>query len=130
MTTLATGMTDGLKRAARVLELVKLEALEHLYVMAYHNGRENGFAVRGWDRMWVFSEDRRSDYMVLYVGKATEFGAGNVPSDKVYSAKRLLKTEEELAAVLTTKLQEDVKFYVEVIKVKYPDKPQGAESRP
>lgn len=101
-------MTSGLKRSLRVLELVKFKDNDFLYVTSYQNGRENGFAVRGWDRQWVFSEDRRSDYMVLYTGKANEFGLGNMPSDEIYAHKRMFKDEHELARVLTVELEQEL----------------------
>lgn len=110
MVTLADLVTQGLAQAMRVLDLVKLESGSHLYVMTYQNGRENGFAVRGWNRMWVFSEDRRSDYMVLYVGDSHEFHQGNIPSEAVYAQKRLFASVEELVKVLTEELEQESFF--------------------
>lgn len=116
MTTLADKMTDALKRAVKVLKMVEVPKDTHVYVVTYHNGRENGFAIVGWHRTWVFSEDRRSDWLVLYTGKMTEFGTGNVPSDEVYANKQLFKSEETLAKELTGLIEGDTAIYQSAVE--------------
>jgi hypothetical protein len=68
------------------------------------NGREAGFRITSPDyrKSVVFSENRNSDSIVLYVGRATEFSMqGNVPSEAVYKASHHFGEEDYLGAAKT-----------------------------
>lgn len=81
-------------QAVGVLAAVKYLTDKELYLEPYLNGRECGFAIRitnniGSDKKIVFSETRRSDKIVVYVGRSTDFSMeGNSPSDEVYKNAR------------------------------------------
>lgn len=55
-------------------------------VEPYINGRESGFSIRvfGSELQAVFSENRNSDNIVLYLDIWQNFNNGNVPSDVAY----------------------------------------------
>lgn len=95
---------EPLGRALRILKLVRLGRLSEtqqarVYVQAYSNGREQGFAVVVQDLMLAFAEHRRSDAIVVYVGRLADFSApGNVPSDEVYRAAKLFEARRGLRA--------------------------------
>ena len=60
------------------------------------NGRENGFAIYKptTDKKVVISNDRRSDAIVVYSGKLTDFGmSGNNLSDNVYNHSKHFDTD-------------------------------------
>jgi hypothetical protein len=93
MATLKNRMKDSLRRAHRVLESVELSDLsdaeqEEITVSTFENCREAGYAVavKGLkiDLKIVWAECRNSDEMVAYVGKAADFGTGNIPNEHVY----------------------------------------------
>jgi hypothetical protein len=100
-------MKTSLKRALRVLGLVKLDALSkearsNILVECYENCREQGFAVVVMglkdSTKLVFAENRNSDCMVLYVGSRKEFNTGNIPSETVYQAARYFSAERGIQA--------------------------------
>ncbi|RDJ35726.1 MAG: hypothetical protein DWQ19_12985 [Crenarchaeota archaeon] len=64
---------------------------EMLIVEPYCNGREQGFALELNNKKVAFSEGRNSDYIVIYCGKSTDFSDGNIPSEKVYTNRRLVE---------------------------------------
>lgn len=83
-------------RATAVLAIVMAETEERKFnswsVEPYLNGRESGYAIADWHRDYkaVFSEFRRSDSIVVYLGKTTDFSMqGNSPNDEVYKDMNL-----------------------------------------
>lgn len=67
----------------------------------YQNGREHGWSIqnRKTGGQVAFSEFRRSDQIVVYLGTVTDFEmAGNVPSDKVYNKKEFFSYDQATAA--------------------------------
>lgn len=92
--------SDKMELARRVVDEVnRLTPKDDLYLEAYANGREQGYSImnfRGKEyRRVAFSEFRRSDDLVVYFGKHTEFSMqGNVPSDKVYTDARFFDSNK------------------------------------
>lgn len=92
--TLKSTMHTSLKRAERILGMVKLGGLskaerEEVCVRAYANCREQGYAVTvnglKTKLMLVFAECRGSDSIVVFVGEPNDFEtAGNIPNENVY----------------------------------------------
>jgi hypothetical protein len=92
--TLKSTMHTSLKRAERILGMVKLGGLskaerEEVCVRAYSNCREQGYAVTvnglKTKLMLAFAECRGSDSIVVYVGEPKNFEtAGNIPDENVY----------------------------------------------
>jgi len=76
------------KVLAAVKSLLRSEKNDDTYAMieSYVNCREQGFALCSQDDKKVaFSEFRRSDEIVVYFGKRTDFAFNtNIPSDEVY----------------------------------------------
>ena len=67
----------------------------------YQNGREHGWSLknRSTGGQVAFSEFRRSDQIVLYLGKVTDFEmAGNVPNDEVYAKKEFFSYDDAVLA--------------------------------
>lgn len=99
-------MTLGNAKANAVLAVffdMFREKAYKLHVEAYVNGREQGFCLNNYtsNRKVSFSEDRRSDSIVVYFGFGNDFSMqGNVPSEEVYrkSAKDFKYNEYEKAA--------------------------------
>ena len=61
---------------------------------AYQNGRETGYALINYSiktPMVVFSEDRHSDFLVVYVGYMVDFAWNHIPTDKIYENKKLFR---------------------------------------
>ena len=83
------------------------------HVECYANGREHGFAIKGYGVVKggfgvAFSENRNSDSIVVYVGKYNDFGmAGNVPSEDVYRASKHFAYNEiyEAARLIVEKVR-------------------------
>lgn len=68
-----------------------------LLLECYENGREHGYAVLSDTgmRLAVFANNRRTDGIVVYTGAASEFHPqGNIPSDEIYSRRRLFSHDE------------------------------------
>lgn len=113
-------LKEGLARSLKVLARVKVPAdfKDWVYIEAYANGREHGFAICGFNRKLVFSESRNSDSMVLYIGKVTDFSmAGNVPSEKTYGEKLFFGPENddaELVEFIEQDLKKQLKNLVQV----------------
>lgn len=91
--TLKSTMHPSLKRAERILGLVKLDELtkaerEEVCVRAYENCREQGYSVSvsglKTKLMMSFAECRGSDSIVVYVGTPEDFGTGGIPNELVY----------------------------------------------
>ncbi len=63
----------------------------------YQNGREHGWSLRNRknEKQVAFSENRKSDSLVLYVGTNMDFEmAGNVPSDSIYAKKEFFSYDD------------------------------------
>jgi len=102
-------------RSEKVLRLLRKElatwdAVGEAYVNLYKNGREEGFAVLIYlpvdlnepfkDRMVVFSQNRNSDQLVVYMGdrRTAKFGCGvNPVSEEMDQKAEYFKTEKQAA---------------------------------
>ena len=80
-----------MKQADKVLAAVKKLVTGTFWLYPYQNGREHGWALVAntstgdGHRQVCFSEDRRSDNIVVYTGDlACFYPAGNVPNDSAY----------------------------------------------
>lgn len=71
-----------------------------LFLEPYANGRERGWALYNRDgNKVVFSENRNSDSIVVYVGKVGDFEmCGNVPSEKAYKKKEFFSCTDPMLA--------------------------------
>ena len=75
---------------AQLFAIIDEDCDKTLYLESYVNGREHGYAITvdlltDDEVKVVFSEYRRSDAIVVYVGTARDFSLqGNVPSEEVY----------------------------------------------
>ncbi len=100
-------------RAIRVLELLTSDMVggETPIIEAYSNGREQGFHFTLMTSMFrcSFSEDRRSDQMVLYsthgMENITDFSTANGPNDELYRNKTLFDTPEGLVLEVVKRVQ-------------------------
>ena len=77
------------KVLAHVRKLTKGKRGE-LCILAYKNGRENGYTLAGWKKTKgllevTFSENRNSDHIVVYVGQTVD----DTITDKAYESKKL-----------------------------------------
>lgn len=79
--------------AKAVLRLVgKISGAE---LQPYKNGRENGVALLLKDRQAVWSENRNSDDIVVYVGdKFKDFDNDNIPSEDTYQSRKYFAPDD------------------------------------
>jgi hypothetical protein len=100
-----------------VLSLVVNELSEaefkEVHIEPYLNGRENGFSTHFYlrnnrfDRKFVFSEARRSDYIVVYESTSNGFDMlGNGVSDEIYNAGRYFPDAEQAAEYIVDRMRE------------------------
>lgn len=92
--------------AMAVLSIVKAKWSDDSIILEmYSNGREQGFALLRANLKVVFSENRRTDDVVVYAGKSSDFSMqGNVPSEEVYKNKRLFSHYESAASYIKSSL--------------------------
>lgn len=82
-----TALADAVLGYVKFLEGESAE----MDVFPYHNGREHGYAilshiVDGQSRLAVFSRDRASGRIVLYLGETFQFDANYSPLEDVYNS--------------------------------------------
>ncbi len=87
--------------ARKVLAIVKRLAKNskddsYVAVESYVNCREQGFALASHDNAKVaFSEFRRSDDIVVYFGKRSDFAFNtNIPSEEVYESAKFFRFDQ------------------------------------
>jgi len=113
MTTFGKAVSGNAVRVLSYLQEIYLEdvngkEIDFVMVEPYRNGREKGYAVsvRGEKDKWltaVFSEHRRSDDGVVYLGEGQDWGkdfAMNtyIPSEEVYENATYFRAGEEYQA--------------------------------
>jgi hypothetical protein len=101
-------------RAEKMVKLLKKAVffikLNDASLGCYSNGRENGFCLKlfeGGNLLAIaFSEYRKSDDIVVYVGGWTDFEMqGNVPSEEVYENKKMFGSEEEAVEYIVKQIK-------------------------
>jgi hypothetical protein len=86
-------MIRAMETADRVLwkvEQITGNQSEEWTLYPYLNGREAGYSLTAYPGLWVaFSENRNSDEIVVYVGRAGDFEmAGHVPINSAWRSRR------------------------------------------
>ena len=93
----------AMKTANEILKAVdKLDKKnDRWFIEGYKNGRENGYAIVNGNVAWpfpkaVFSENRNSDEIVVYLGTADykDFSDGNIPSEIPYKNKKYFRYDD------------------------------------
>ncbi len=86
---------------AIVFEMVDEDVWAKMIVEPYLNGRENGYALHPFlgKVKVVFSENRNSDNIVVYVGGINSFTmGGNVPDDDAYKERWMTDPDDYFGA--------------------------------
>ena len=91
-------------RALKIIKLIEKRLGEHtqsrlFYLETYHNGREQGFALKCCSdkfKSYAFSEHRRSDHIIVYESYKM-YQDGNVPTDEEYKNAKTFETEQAAA---------------------------------